>query len=251
MPTSYDPDPTCAPNNPNATWSANDYYFSCITKDMSNQWDLLGDLFIGRISVRNGTELFNAVHKIKSNEKEYSFTNWRKINTMAYGGAFSGADPTISDLYFNTYFANWVNSISNPACSTVLINSTISGNYWNIDYVNHLNSTGSNIVFHYGHGLVSSWCFDANCLAQHGALTTDYKIENLTNKGKFPFVISQSCKTGFYSGAGIDCIGTKITSFSDTAGYVGYFGSWKNAGSTFTNPGEFPNTLQEKIMGAI
>lgn len=251
MPTSYDPDPTCKPGFPNDFWSANDYYFSCVTKDVNNHWDLLGDLFIGRLSARNESDLHNIVTKIKHNENEYSFENWKSVNTLAYGGPFLGADLIQSNQYFNIDLYNWLNSISSPVFTTTKIDYIVNAP-WNQSYINHLNTTGSNIVFHLGHGQTDSWCQDNNCYNENlGALTIGYKMAHLTNDGKYPFVISHSCMTGTYSGAGPDCMGTKSVSYASYAGYVGYFGSWKSTGMSFTSPLNFPNTLHERILGAI
>ena len=251
MPTSYDPDPTCQPGSPGVFWSANDYYFSCVTKDVNTNWDLLGDLFIGRLSARNESDLNNIVTKIKHNEKEYSFESWKSVNTLAYGGPFWGADPVQSNQYFNVDLFNWLNSITVPEFSTTKINSSVNIP-WNQYYVNHLNTTGTNIVFHLGHGETDSWCQGNNCYDENlGALTIGYKMTNLANTGKYPFVISQSCHTGAFSGVGPDCIGTKTVSYASNAGYVGYLGSWREAGMSFTQPIEFPKTLQEHILGAI
>jgi len=251
MPTSYDPDPTCKPGFPGEFWSANDFYFSCVTKDNSNNWDFIGDLFIGRLSVRNETDLHNIVNKIKHNENEYTFENWKSVNTLAYGGPFSGANPALSSQYFNVDLYNWLNNICAPAYTTIRINSEVNIP-WNQCYANHLNTTGSNLVFHLGHGETDSWCQGGNCYDVNlGALTIGYKMSHLGNTGKYPFVISQSCYTGNYSGAGPDCMGTKSVSYAANAGYVGYLGSWKAAGMNYTQPSAFPSSLQERILGAV
>ncbi|MCK9218947.1 MAG: C25 family cysteine peptidase [Bacteroidales bacterium] len=252
MPASYDPYPTGQPGYPGVFWSANDYYFSCVTKDnTTNDWDLLGDLFIGRLSARNESDLYNIISKTRHNENEYSFENWKSVNTLAYGGPFWGADPNLSNQYFNIDLPNWLNSIYNPVYTTTLVNSHVDIP-WNQHYVDHLNTTGSNIVFHLGHGEIDSWCQGENCYNENlGALPLGYKMTHLANTGKYPFVISQSCFTGAYTGVGPDCMGTKTVSYSSTAGYVGYLGSWKAAGMNYTQPVEFPRSLQEHILGAI
>jgi len=253
VPTSWDPDPTCTPGSPTLFWAANDYYYSCVTKDSNNKWDLLGDIFIGRLSVDNESDLSHVVSKTMHNENEYCFEDWKKINTLAYGGSFTGADPIKSHKYFCEDLPDWLNSIYNPAYSTTLIDATTGQGLWNENYVNFLNNTGANIVFHLGHGQTDAWCQGGNCYQTSlGALTINYKKDNLANNGKYPFVISQSCFTGAFSGANnSDCMAESIIQYSATAGYVGYLGSWKAAGMDYTAPGEFPNSLQEKIMGAI
>ncbi|HPS63160.1 MAG TPA: C25 family cysteine peptidase, partial [Bacteroidales bacterium] len=177
--------------------------------------------------------------------------NWKSVNTLAYGGPFWGADPVQSSQYFNVDLPNWLNGIYSPVFTTTLVNSG-AVSPWNQHYVDHLNTTGTNIVFHLSHGQFDSWCQGNNCYDENnGALTTGYKMTHLANTGKYPFVISQSCHTGAFTGVGPDCIGTKSVSYSSNAGYVGYLGSWREAGMQCTQPADFPQSLQERILGAI
>jgi len=243
VPSSFDPDPTHAPGSPGLFWSANDYYYSCVTQ-VNNNWDDVGDFFIGRLCADNETELFNIVSKIKHNEKEYSFEDWRYINTLAFGGpmAYPPVSPDPEIQYFTIDLKTWLNGLYEPVYSTVLINELAAGD-WKSQYISHINSPGSNIVFHYGHGDVDRWS---------PGLTLDYKMTNMSNTGKYPFVISQACHTGaftFVPGAA-DCIGEEMLLFNDTYGYVAYFGSWRVAGGS-TTPIEFPSSLQERILSAI
>jgi len=249
MPTSFDPDPTHAFGLPGVYYAANDYYFSCVTKDNSNHWDVLGDIFIGRLCADNESDLAHIVSKIRHNEKEYSFGTWKTVNTLAYGGEFTGWDPVVSHTYFCTYLKNWLDSIYNPVYTTTLIDKWVSLENWNQDYIDHINTTGSNIVFHFGHGLSDVWCFQGYNCYQTGAITMDYKMANLANYGKYPFVISHSCLTGHFTNN--ECMAEKLTSYSYNAGYVGYFGSYNTTSMDCTLPGEFPNTLPERIMSAI
>lgn len=251
--TSYDPNPTCNPPNPSSTYCANDYYFSCLTKDNSGQWDLHGDVFISRISAIEEVKLSNIIDKTIHNETEFSFGGWRSVNLLAYGGPMAGATSIQSHNYFCVDLINWLNSIYNPSYSTTLIDSDISNQNWNSDYTNFINSNGANIVFHYGHGLPYSWCMGGNCVTStSGALTKQYKIEHLSNNGKYPFVISQACYTGeFNSPQGVNGIGEKNIEYSDSSGYVAYLGSAAQSGGYFTQPSEFPFTFHEKVFSAI
>lgn len=243
VPSSFDPDPTHKPNLPGEFWSANDYYYTCVTQ-VNNNWDDFGDFFIGRLCADNETELYNIVSKIKHNENEYSFEDWRYINTLAFGGpmAYPPAPQEPEIQYFTVDLPAWLNGLYEPVYSTVSINALDPGD-WKSQYISHINSPGSNIVFHYGHGDEFRWSPD---------LTIDYKMANLSNTGKYPFVISQACHTGgvtSVSGAP-DCIGEEMLLYAETFGYVAYFGSWRVAGGAST-PLEFPNTLQERILAAI
>jgi len=240
VPASWDPDPTHKPGYPGVSWSPNDYYYSCVTQ-VNNNWDDIGDFFIGRLCADDEPDLSNIVAKIKHNEKEYSFEDWRYINTLAFGVAMSTGPPQPEIDYFTVDLPIWLNQLYEPVYSTVLINEFDPGD-WKSQYIAHINSPGSNIVFHYGHGNDQKWSPD---------LTLDYKKTHLSNKAKYPFVISQSCYTGqFANTSPPDCMGEEMLLFNDTCGYVAYLGSYRIAGGA-TTPPEFPHTLQERIFAAI
>jgi hypothetical protein len=252
MLTSYDPDPTCQAGFPGIEWAYNDYYFSCVTKDpITHDWDLLGDLNIGRLPAANETELSNIVIKIRHNENEYSFENWKSINTLAYGGPMSGGNPGPQDTYFNTNLPNWLNSIYNPLYTTSQV-SDIDPNYpWNKEYVHRLSTTGSNIVYEMGEGQVDSWCPGQGDCYGAVALTLNYQMDSLHNDGKYPFVIDQACYAGSFVGIDVPLLANSTVNFSPNAGYVAYLGSSKKVSMHCTQPAEFPFTFQEYIFSAI
>ncbi len=62
VPASKDPNPTGKWNTSNYTYdyvASNDYYYSCLTQNSSSDFDLIGDVFIGRFPADDGDELFN------------------------------------------------------------------------------------------------------------------------------------------------------------------------------------------------
>jgi|GEM_PF-534211 tetratricopeptide (TPR) repeat protein len=241
VPTSFDPDPTGI--NSVTFISANDYYYTCVTKP-GNVWDKTGDFFIGRLCADDEMDLSNIVAKIKHNENEYSFDDWRYINTLAFGGPMAyPPTPTQPEIqYFTVDLLEWLNGLYEPVYSTVLINA-IGAVDWKSQYISHINSPGSNIVFHYGHGTDQLWIPE---------LTLDYKKTNMSNSGKYPFVMSQSCNTGgFTNFSGPDCMGEEILLYDDANGYAAYLGNWTSAAGASTSPGDFPHTLQEHIFSAI
>jgi len=225
------------------TWSANDYYYTCVTKESGN-WDKVGDMFIGRLCTDDEMDLANIVTKIKHNENEYSFDDWRTINTLAYGGDLDG-NPVIEHKYFCEDLLGWLDEICNPIYTNTLIDITTMPfpQDWKTAYLSHLNSPGSNIVFHYGHGTNVLWKPD---------LSLDYKMINMSNNGKYPFVISQSCNTGGFTNISStpDCMAERMVLYDDDNGYVAYLGSWPATGGDPT-PIEFPSSLQERILSAI
>jgi len=159
-------------------------------------------------------------------------------------------NPTLAHQYFCVDLKNWFDGICNPGYSNNLLDGAGNQGTWNQDYVDLLNTTGSNIVFHQGHGEIDSWCLGDNCY-QTGALTTGFKMTNLANSGKYPFVISQACNTGAFTSPTNECMAEKLTKYSPSAGYVGYIGAWTAASMVFTQPNEFPFTFEEHILNAI
>ena len=250
--TSWDPNPTGGPGNDTTnSQSANDYYFSCVTRDNGN-WDPYGDLFVGRLSVVTESDLQNIVEKTIHNETEYQIDPWKKNTTLAYGGAYVPGNPTLLHDYFCVSLPNWLNSLNSSYTSNV-IDMDNSGPNWNSDYINYINSNGSNIVFHYGHGIEDSWCAQSVCdNVSQGSLTFAYKHDHLNNTNRYPFVMSQSCLTGAYTNVnGLSGMGELMTTYSKDKGYVAYLGSYTPIPLPMNQTGTFPVTFHERILQAV
>ena len=253
MLTSFDPNPTGGPglNDTIYSMSANDYYFTCVTRDNGN-WDPIGDLFVGRLSAVTETDLQNIVEKTIHNETEYQIDPWKTKTTLAYGGAYVPGNPTLIHDYFCISLPAWLNSL-NSNYTTTVIDHENSGVNWNSDYINYINSNSSNIVFHYGHGTGNSWCAQSECNnVNQGSITFAYKQEHLNNINKYPFAMSQSCNTGSYTNVnGLGGMGELITTYSFNKGYVAYLGSYTPIPLPMNQTGTFPVTLHERILQAI
>ncbi|MDP1623857.1 MAG: C25 family cysteine peptidase [Bacteroidales bacterium] len=228
----------------------NDYYYTCITQSIPGNWDVNGDLFIGRFCADNETELYNIVKKTCENESEYSFGSWRKNNSLIYG---SGPEAGTTHKYFCEDFHDWIDNLYSPVYSTYLFADL--SQTWNQEYINQINGTGSNIVIHYGHASTDTWCMSQYVCwdTALGSLTLQYKKNHLSNSGKYPFCISNGCYTTRYTNGSLadDCMGEELTVYSPEAGYVAYIGCWEKSGLSTTNPGDFPQWFWERIPYAI
>ncbi len=181
----------------------NDYYYSCLTRGNDPDvwdWDLVGDLFIGRISVRTDTELNNYVAKLKHNENEFTNQSWRRNNTLCYGGSYSLTNSAEEHAFGTSELKNYLTSICPFNFHTEIVDAIPYNTMWNEEYKSFLNIDGANIVVHYGHGVDSEWSFLLNAYTPF-ALSNEYKINNLSNFGKYPIALSNSCYSGAYLGA--------------------------------------------------
>ncbi len=251
VPTSKDPDPTGQLLNGQLVhYSDNDYYYSCVTVN-SNIFDMTPDLFIGRFPADDATELHNIVKKTKEYENEaLSGTSkgaWRTRNVLAYGGG----GPVGGHEYFCSFLKGHIEDITPPDYTTSVIDAAISQHSWNFDYVKQLNNYGSKMVIDYGHGNLQVWCQGGDPFVNNGALTLDYKIENLENSGMYPFALANACLTARFDFNTLvyeDCIAEQMIVYSPDAGYVASMGSWPTVGlSQYSDDNEFPAYWYETI----
>jgi hypothetical protein len=156
MPTSWDwidyYNPAPMPN-PGKTDCASDYYFTCVTQDsVWGGYDPFGDLFIGRFSVEDSTQLYNMVQKTINHETEYSPKTWRRS-----AGFFMGL--IASPIYHTTYL-DWVSGVVQKKgwkCNTVSWWFDTGGTpYIKEPTLNCLNS-GVAFALYFGHGTWYSW----------------------------------------------------------------------------------------------
>jgi hypothetical protein len=214
-----------------------DYYFSCKTKE-NEVYDTNGDLYIGRFCVDNNlgaglTELHNIVEKTIYFESEYSFGDWRNNVAHANGNSYVPAYfplyyEFIEDLLFeeNLTIVNWYEL-------NFQINQPV------IDMLNE----GAPVMMYEGHGYIETW---------QDNLSIDELENNLTNTGKFPYVTSRACQTGWFDYES-DCLGEALTTYAEDKGFVGFLGA---ARDHFMAPNPPPITdpptrLQERIPYSI
>jgi len=183
-----------------------DYYFSCITKDSNGQYDDVGDLFIGRFSVENETQLYNMVQKTIHYEREFSPKSWRKSAGITHGSPF--------DASYHIIYFNWLETL-------------LYSQGWNYSTVKYfalngaikeptLNYLNEGVVFaqYFGHGHYTGW---------EGNLVQSIFSSELNNAYKTPFINAIACETGWFDNK--ECVGEFLTRYSDTLGAVAYSGA--------------------------
>ena len=209
----FDPNPT--PLN-----LSNDYYYSCLT-EVNGTADYVGDLYIGRFSVKTEEKLHNIVSKTIHFESEADFGFWRD---SVYFSNSNGIN------YFNMYNnlleqyqAMETYYIPDPYSIKIFDEYDYSVHQWDLarqDFVKGINN-GCVAMFYYGHGLTYAYTVGNSWYPYH-FVDADYLMNNLVNNGKYPFVLNHTCNTGAYANLGpIEGLCEIMTTYSDTAGFVG------------------------------
>ncbi|MBN1199821.1 MAG: hypothetical protein JXA23_10750, partial [Bacteroidales bacterium] len=257
VPTSNDFDPGFPTNiNPTTATCPNDYYYSCLTKDQNGVWDRQGDIFIGRFCTDNETELTNLVSKTIYSENEF-MPEGKTNNLLTYGTIYdySGGISVEHHTYFCIEYHDWLDGLYTNPYSTSLVDADNTST-WNTDFVNHLNTNGCNLIFHYGHGDYNHWSVNGDGLNPNN-ITISFLEQNLANNGMNPFVTSISCFTGaFYNPQDDhDCVAEELTTYSPDKGYVAYLGSGiaycLSTHHAIANPNANPTLIHEWIPYSI
>lgn len=163
------------------------------------------DLWVGRISVSNTSQLQNALNKILKYEK----TQWTLSEPWYIKASFlTGVDNyEITEGTHNYVISNYFDrsGFQSQKLYTVAYSATTD------DVISAINS-GRGWIVYSGHGSTDSWA-DGPPLSQSN-------VNSLTNT-VYPWVLSFACETGQYAIS--ECFGE--TWQRATAGGVGFFGS--------------------------
>ncbi|MDR2928437.1 MAG: C25 family cysteine peptidase [Cytophagaceae bacterium] len=181
--------------------AASDYYYTCITNDTIGGYDMFGDLFIGRLSVENDTQLFNMVEKTIFFESEY---DWRKSAGFTFG---SGAISQTSTMNYCNFLNRIIKGWSYSVADYFDLNGVIEDSTFN--YLNN----GVTFAQYWGHGSKTEWEY---------INMADFSAK-LNNEYKAPFINTIACLTGHFDNTG--CLGEFLTRYDSTKGAVGYIGA--------------------------
>jgi hypothetical protein len=168
--------------------------------------DFFSDVFLGRFSVTNLTELQNAINKTAYMEN-YISTLAKKNVFMASTDNYSVSEGT-HNYVINNYFAP--NNYTNLKLYTYTYNATTA------QLINALNDNQLFAIYS-GHGATTYWA--------DGPVLNQTQVRALTNT-VFPFVYSFSCVTGDYSNTS-ECFGE--TWLRTTTGGSSFYGSSVNS----------------------
>jgi tetratricopeptide (TPR) repeat protein len=228
IPASYDLNPGALfqNNNPSSVYPS-DYYYSCLNSD-NGIYDDVGELYVGRFSVDDAYKLHNIVEKTIYHEREY----------VPEGGAggdtvFFANSSFLQALQYLPLYHSWLdNIIQNPYYNKFYSTPELPSPPSLYDFLDTLNA-GCIAMFYYGHSDINKYEIWGIPFNQY--VTTEYLMENLSNKGKYPFVANHSCNTGKYDNLVGECMAETMISYSDTCGYLATLASgrlfWLNHGT--------------------
>ncbi|NMC39864.1 MAG: hypothetical protein GYA43_01625, partial [Bacteroidales bacterium] len=154
--------------------------------------DYLPEMFTGRISVSDTSELKAVLNKIIQYEKfQFADTNKFYSRTIATAGDDGGYATYMNGQikYLSKYYLNQAGNISN---NEFYYPQSISAR----DSLIKLLNNGVSFVNYSGHGDASGWL---------GPVFKSDDVTKLTNKNMYPLVISNACRTGQFNISGSFC----------------------------------------------
>lgn len=172
--------------------------------------DYLPEIFHGRISVKNDTQLTNVVNKILLYEKyqfpDPSFLN-RSILIAGYDASYASVHGNGQINYASEYYFNSENGIT---ANVYLHPQAASLDHEILDDI----SAGAALVNYTGHGEYYGWIDPAFRLGN---------IDTLKNIAKYGLVIGNGCSTNQFNLPSQDCFAEAIIKAKDR-GAIGYIG---------------------------
>ncbi|MDZ7743692.1 MAG: C25 family cysteine peptidase [Bacteroidota bacterium] len=210
----------------------NDFFYTCVTEENDN-FDDVGDLFIGRFCVRTETELQNIVTKTKHFENEFDNTNdWRK-SYMQYNDASSIQYPE----QFLYPFQDYLQDIIISPYNLEILDQFIIGQQDMREAVRDALNGGKSYVRYNGHSN-----YDRYSVGISPGLNYFYLTNQLDNDYRTPFVFNYTCLSGkFYFDNQLypeECLSAYMTTYSSENGFVGCLASTELQGmiNNFNGP---------------
>lgn len=147
--------------------------------------DFLPEMFTGRISVSDTSELSAVLKKLIQYEKfEFADTNRFYTRTLATAGDDAGYEKYMNGQlrYLSKYYLDSASNITNHL---FLYPQSVNARDSIIKIINR----GVGFINYSGHGDVFGW---------RGPVFKSDDVTNLTNKDMYPFIISNACLTGYF-----------------------------------------------------
>jgi len=218
MPTSYNHNVTVNLPAGKVSKVAADIYFSCLTRKADGSYYDDTNLFIGRLSVEDGEQLYNMVEKTIHHETGRSGA-WRKK------ALFTNGNNNFSQPYHTQYFNFTGNMLAARNWNQYIVaHQPIQAptlNYWN---------TGVVYTQYIGGG---SGCVDKTTWDQF--FNVEAIGNGLNNDKKNPFIAGLGNNyAGWFDDD--DCLGEFITRYSSTKGAIGYIGASRGAEWGLSSP---------------
>ncbi len=224
----------CYVDSENEDQIDSDIYFQCLDGEYNyngnTNWgepddgfdyedvDLLAEVFIGRISAENATEMANALYKIIAYENSPADESYLKTVLMlgehlGWTGDMEYAKPSLLQIVNGVDSLNLKGFVEVPEITVEGLYEA-DGSYSKTDVLNKINSETYSIIHHFGHSNAS-----------YGLKLRNGDESDFTND-KFIFGYSQGCLTGEFSK---DCIAERFTTSTRT----GFWGTMFNSNLGF------------------
>ncbi len=167
-----------------------DYYYSC----MGGTNDVYADLFLGRLSVNESSQVTDMVNTILNYEQNPPTDDWVKKAALVadeedYPAKYTGCKENIRTFSY---------AITTPIFDTIYGGSTGT----NADVTSAINN-GRNIVNYRGHGSSTAW----STWDKFSSSFTTTHVNNLSPGNRTPLVYSISCWNNMLDYGWGDCIG--------------------------------------------
>ncbi len=186
------------------TGNVTDMYYG----EFDGNGDFLPDMYVGRIPAKDTTSVRSVVRKILEYEK-FMFADTNRFYSNAL--ALAGKDASYSS-YMNGQVKYAVSNYLTPANRINPYYFYYPDGFTKKDSVMKLISGGLSFINYSGHGTSAGW------------LHIDIKspdIKNLTNKSRYPFIISNACRTAQFNDTA--SFGNKMLVSRDK-GAIGFIG---------------------------
>lgn len=217
-----------------------DYFYSCVTVEDDN-YDWIGDLYIGRLSAENDDQLANFIAKIKSFEDEVSLDGWRKRISFTNDDSYH---PDFIDEFYNVFITNLFQDQTLNTANQHLENIGTK----TLDFI----ESGTLIMSYLGHGNVRVW---GDQVGDNGIRVSE--LITLENDYKCPVALSIACFTGGFDEVQTspnNCMAEDLTTYSDTRGFVGFLGAGRKiwqSGVSNTYVNDPPKYIHENLPYSI
>lgn len=176
--------------------------------EFDGEGDFVPDMYIGRVPAHDTNSVKSFVKKLVQYEK-FEFADTNKFYTRAL--AFAGKDVSYAN-HMNGQIKYALTNYLNPANRINEYHFYYPEGYTHKDSIMKLISNGLSFVNYSGHGASEGW------------LHVDIKspdVSKLTNKNRYPFVISNACRTAQFDDS--SSFGNKMV-LASGKGAVGFIG---------------------------
>lgn len=175
--------------------------------------DFLPEMLVGRIPVEDERQAEYLIDKVIEYENTSS-ERWKK-NVLFITGGFSKGEQATFISQANYLIDNYI--IPEPAsCNPLSINKTTEGYFEGEKKEEILNAMNTGVLWinFIGHAGSNTW----DLMFNHP------DIEELTNRGKYPFITSMTCHTGRFANPEITSFGEHFV-ITENKGAIGFWGT--------------------------